>query len=122
VSALLGGAAGPFFGMTVLLFGLAAWATGQALAQTWRPAWQTVPSALGLAMADRFLLYALFDAELLSPGGWAVAAAILTAVMAASYYRTRARKMVTQYPWLYVRHGPFGWRPKSQNVLQSGAR
>jgi hypothetical protein len=109
--AFLGGNTGPFLGMLVL-FGVAALLTGRAMAETWRPGWQIVPGCLALAAADRFLLFALFDAKLLSPGGFAVAAALLGSVAAASYYRARARKMVRQYPWLYERSGPFGWRHK----------
>jgi hypothetical protein len=114
VNDLLGGDSGPFFGMTVLLFGFAAAATGRAMAETWRPAWQIAPAALALAAADRFLLYALFDAGLMSAGGFIVAAALLALIMAGSYYRNRARKMVEQYPWLYDRSGPFGWRAKPE--------
>ena len=108
---LLGGDTGPFLGMT-LLFGLAALLTGRAMAETWRPPWQVVPAALALAAADRFLLFALFEARLRSLGGFAAASVLLLAAIAASYYGTRARKMVRQYPWLYEPNGPFGWRPK----------
>jgi hypothetical protein len=113
VTSALGGAAGPFLGMTALLFGLAAFLTGQAIAQAWRPAWQILPASLLLAAADRFLLFALFDAVFISVSGWLIAAAILAAIMAAGFFLTRARKMVQQYPWLYQRAGPFGWRPKT---------
>ena len=112
MSALLGGTVSEFFGLTVVLFGFAAFLTGQEMAQNWRPAWQIIPAALLLAVADRFLLYAMFGAELASPGGFLIAAAILAAVAGAAYYYTRARKMVQQYPWLYERRGPFGWRDK----------
>ena len=98
--------------MTVALFGGAAYLTGQTLAQRWRPAWQILPVALLLAAADRFLLYALFAAELTSLGGFLVATAMLGAILLAAYYLARARKMVQQYPWLYERRGPFGWREK----------
>jgi hypothetical protein len=108
---LLGGDAGAFLGMTVL-FGIAALLTGRAMAETWRSAWQVVPAALALAAADRFLLYALFGATLSSAGGFVAALVLLLAVIAASYYGARARKMVRQYPWLYEPNGPFGWRPK----------
>jgi len=116
VSELLGGEAGPFLGMTVGLFGFAGLLTGRAMAQTWRPGWQIIPVALLLAAADRFLLFALFGATLLSPTGFVVAAAVLALITAASYYRVRARKMVQQYPWLYERSGPFGWRAKSPDT------
>ena len=112
VTALLGGEIGPFFTMTVVLFGGAAFLTGQAVAQSWRPGWQILPAALLLAAADRFFLYALFAAELASLSGFLIAAAMLGAILLAAYYLTRARKMVQQYPWLYERRGPFGWREK----------
>jgi len=98
--------------MTVVLFGLAAFLTGQAIAQSWRAAWQILPASLFLAAANRFLLFALFGAVLASVRAWLIAAAILAAIMAAGFFLTRARKMVQQYPWLYERAGPFGWRPR----------
>jgi branched-chain amino acid transport system ATP-binding protein len=109
---LLGDAVSAFFGLTVVLFGFAAFLTGQAMAQSWRPAWQIIPAALLLTVADRFLLYAMFGAELASPGGFLIALAILAAIAGAAYYFTRARKMVQQYPWLHERRGLFGWREK----------
>jgi hypothetical protein len=112
VSALLGGTVSAFLGLTVVFFGFAAFLTGQATAQGWRPAWQIIPAALLLTVADRFLLYAMFGAELASPGGFLIAMAILAAIVGAAYYVTRAAKMVQQYPWLYERRGLFGWREK----------
>ena len=112
MTALLGGEIGSFFAMTVVLFGGAAFLTGQTLAQSWRPGWQLLPAALLLAAADRFLLYALFAAELASLGGFLIAAATLGAILLAAYHLTRARKMVQQYPWLYERQGPFSWRER----------
>ena len=108
----LGGPAGSFFAMTTLLFGLAAFLTGQAIAQGWRPAWQILPASLLLAAADRLLLFALFNFVFISATGWLIAAAILAAIIAAGFFLTRARKMVQQYPWLYERAGLFGWRQK----------
>jgi hypothetical protein len=96
----------------VALFGFGAFFSGQATAQSWRPAWQIIPAALLLTVADRFLLYAMFGAELASPGGFLIAVAILAAIAGVAYYFTRARKMVQQYPWLYERRGFFGWREK----------
>jgi hypothetical protein len=112
LTALLGGEIGSFIAMTVVFFGGAAFLTGQTLAQSWRPGWQILPAALLLAAADRFLLYALFAAELASLSDFVIAAAMLGAISLAAYYLTRARKMVQQYPWLYERRGPFGWREK----------
>lgn len=88
----------------------AAWLTGQAIAETWRPSWQVVPAAILLAAADRFLDYALFRGTLLSvPAALSTLAAILALALIAWRLR-RVGKMVTQYPWLYRRAGPFAWR------------
>jgi hypothetical protein len=110
---LLGSSLGVFVGVTVLLFGFAAVMTGQALARTWRPVWQIVPYALLLAVGARFISYALFDGELLSLGGYVLGAIVLLVLAFASFRATLARKMVTQYPWLYDRAGLFGWREKA---------
>jgi hypothetical protein len=101
-------------GMT-LLFAAAAAATGQALACNWRGAAQLLPYALLLAAGERFFLFALFDAELLSLTGYAVAAALLFAVAAVTYRVTLAGRMTAQYPWLYERAGPFGWRERGSS-------
>ena len=98
--------------LTFLLFCWAAAMTGQALARNWRPAWQIVPYALLLALGDRFLVFALFDGVLLSPGAYAIAASLLLACAFATYRLTQARRMVGQYPWLYERAGWFGWRER----------
>jgi hypothetical protein len=120
MSPLLGGAPGPFLGLTLTLFGFAAFLTGQAAAQSWRQVWQILPAALLLAAADRFLLYALFGAELASAGGFLIATVILGLIAAVAFYLTRARKMVQQYPWLYERRGLFGWRRKLAGYELSG--
>jgi len=112
VTALLGAESGPYFAVTVVVLGGAAFLTGRALAQNWRPAWQILPAVALLAAADKFLLHALFGAELAGFVGLSIAAAILAAIAAVAYYFIRARRMVQQYPWLYERRGPFGWREK----------
>jgi len=73
---LLGADPVTFFGLTVLLFGAAAMASGRALARNWRPLWQAVPYTMLLAAADRFLLFALFEGELVSATGFAIGWAI----------------------------------------------
>ncbi len=101
-----------FFGLTLVLFGLAAAASGRELAEGWRPAWQMIPAALLLAVADRFLHHALFGAPLASPGGLAAAAAVLGLIMSGAFFYARARKMVRQYPWLYEPKGLLTWRAR----------
>ncbi|HEV2548230.1 MAG TPA: hypothetical protein VGU20_12905 [Stellaceae bacterium] len=109
---LLGADPVAFFGLTVLLFGAAAMASGRALARNWRALWQVLPYTLLLTAADRFLLYALFEGELMSASGFAIGWVILLAFSLLSYRATRARLMVRQYPWRYEPAGPLSWRER----------
>ena len=59
-------------------------------------------------------LFALFEGELLSLGGFIVDSAVLIVIGLLSYRLTLTRKMVTQYPWIYERAGLFGWREKGR--------
>jgi hypothetical protein len=112
MEAFLGATPASFFGLTLLLFGAAALASGRVLARHWRPVWQVVPYGLLLAIGDRFLLYALFGGDLLSATGYAAAAAPLIGLCFAAHRLTLARLMVRQYPWLYERAGPLAWRAR----------
>jgi hypothetical protein len=53
---------GIFLLVTVAMGGGAAWLAGRAIAATWRPWWHIAFYMLLLALAVRFLHYALFDA------------------------------------------------------------
>jgi len=101
-----------FIGLTLVLFGGAAFLTGQALASGWQQAWKAVPYALLLGVGDRFLTYAMFEGELLTLSGYLIHSAVLLAICLLAYRLTKARKMVSQYPWLYERDGLFGWRQR----------
>jgi len=109
---LLGGSVLGFLGLTLALFAGASWMMGQALALTWRAAWQIVPYAAMLAATDRFLAFALFSGDLASLSGFLAAWACLGVVAAAGFRATRAGQMVVQYPWLFERTGPFSWRAR----------
>lgn len=113
MSAILGTGGAVFFWLTLVVMGFAAFMTGQALANTWRPTWQAVVYAALLGVADRFLSYALFKGHLLSLVAYALDTAVLAAIALFAYQVTKARKMVSQYPWLYDRTGLFSWRTKS---------
>lgn len=103
-----------YLGLTVVLFGGAGFLMGQAIAETWRPAWHNLVYGLLLAVACRFMTYALFGAPLLSFTGYlASAVAILTLTLLA-WRLARARRMVAQYPWIYERDGIFGWRERHE--------
>jgi hypothetical protein len=107
---LLGTSLGDFIGVTLVLFGGAAFMTGQALAGTWRPLWQIVPYGLLLTAANRFFSWGLFEGKLLSLSGFIIDAVVIIAIGAAAYRLTLVHKMTTQYPWLYERAGLFSWR------------
>lgn len=110
-----------FLGVTLVLFGGASFLMGQALAHTWRPAWQAVPYAFLMAAANRFLSYALFEGKLLAVGPYFFDVAIVLALALLAYRLTRARAMTRQYPWLYEADGLFGWRDRPQAVAMSDA-
>ncbi len=112
MEAFLGGGFWTFFGLTLVLFGGASWMMGQALAVTWRSAWQIVPYSALLAATDRFLDHALFAGPLLAPGAWLLAWLVLGLIAFGGFQATRAGQMAAQYPWLFERSGPFSWRPR----------
>ena len=60
--------------------------------------------------AARFLIFALFEGELLSLSGYLLDTAALALIGIFAFKLTQARKMVSQYPWLYERAGLFRWR------------
>lgn len=113
--------------LTLILFGGAAVLMGNAIADTWRPWWQNITYGALLAVADQFLGFALFDGpffidSLVSSDGGPFGPALLEylfdtviicAIALLAHRVTLARKMVAQYPWLYERTGPLGWRAKS---------
>lgn len=103
-----------FFGLTVVLFGGCAFMTGQAVALAWRPAGWVPVYGLLLGAGDRFLVYALFQGPLWSLPGYLGHTALLTAIALAAYRLTLARRMVSQYPWLYYRDGLWGWRERGR--------
>jgi hypothetical protein len=100
------------FFVTCLLGGAAAWATGRALADSWRPFGQAVAYLLLLAAAVRFAHFALFQGNLFSLSSYLSDAAFLLAIGGLSWRLTRVRRMVAQYRWLYERAGLFSWRER----------
>jgi hypothetical protein len=90
--------------------GGAAWLSGRAIALAWRPAWHVVVAAILLGAAARFVHFALFQGALLSAASYACDTAIFIVIGMLAWRTTRAGQMVRQYPWLYARNGPLGWR------------
>jgi hypothetical protein len=113
MTALLGTLLGVFIGLTVIIAGGAAIMTGRALADGWQPAWMVVAACFGLTIADRFLVYALFQGELLSLSGFVIDFLVLVALALLAWRITAVRKMVIQYPWRYERTSLFAYREKA---------
>lgn len=101
--------AGLFLLVTVLMGGGAAWLSGRAIAQTWRPAWHVTAYMLILALAVRFIHFALFQSTLVSLHYYLVDTAVCLAFGYLGFRVTRARQMVEQYGWINRRTGPLGW-------------
>lgn len=109
---LLGTTVGVYVGITLLLMSGAAFLTGQAVAMVWRPAGQIAAYALLLVLANRFLIFALFEGAFLTLPGVLIDYAVLGAVALAAHRLTHVAKTVSQYPWLYERAGLWGYRAK----------
>jgi len=102
-----------FFFVTLLLGGWAAWMTGRACAQTWRPVIALVFYLLMLGIAIRFIHHALFEGTMFTLQYYVVDTIILIVIGLLGYRYTRTNQMVTQYNWLYERASLLGWKSKS---------
>ena len=81
--------------------GSVAFLMGRAIARTWRSFWWVGFYSLGLGFVDRFLVFALFQGDLLSGSGYIVdTVAIFTAALFA-YRINFVSVLVQQYPWVY---------------------
>jgi hypothetical protein len=109
---LLGTTLDVWIGITLVLTGGASYMTGQAIARTWRPLWQVVAYGLLLAVVSRFFVYALFDGYMLLASGYVIDAIVIIAIGLFAFRLNRVQQMVTQYPWLYERSGPLGYRTR----------
>ena len=110
--------------VTGLIGGGAAWLTGQAIARTWRPFWHVVVYIALLGAAVRFVHFALFQADLISPASYAVDTLYLLVLGVLAWRMTRAAQMATQYYWLFERTGPLTWRPRpasDKNINGTGS-
>ena len=116
MESLLGTSLGTYVGVTVLLMGLAAFLTGQAVEMIWRPARHVFGYAVLLALAARFLIFALFKGEFLAFPGIAIDYAVVLSIALGAHRLTHVAKMVGQYPWLYERLGPWSYAAKGSGA------
>lgn len=117
---ILGASPAVFVGLTLVLAGGAAAMAGRAVGDSWKPAWAVVAAAFGLALADRFLIFALFGGDLLSLWGLLLHFAILAGIGLLSWQVTRVGRMVAQYPWRYERASPFAYRERGAGTAAPG--
>jgi hypothetical protein len=101
---------GIFILVSVVMGGGAAWLAGRAIARTWRPWWHVVLYMLILALAVRFIHFALFASRFLAPRYYLVDFAVCVGFGLLGFRVMRVRQMVTRYNWLNVGAGPFFWR------------
>jgi hypothetical protein len=101
---------GVFLLVSVAMGGGAAWLAGRAIAATWRPAWQVALYMVVLSFAVRFMHFALFDANFLSPRYYLVDFAVCLAFGYLGFRLMRVRQMVTRYSWINERAGLLTWR------------
>nr|WP_149893071.1 hypothetical protein [Roseibium aestuarii] len=101
----------PVFVILVLILGGgAAWATGRAVAVTWRPIAVLFWFIFLLSVGIRFLSFALFGEPLLSIQYLLVDYVILGVISFLGWRYARTGQMTTQYVWLYEKSSPFSWR------------
>src|SRR5713101_1877827 len=89
-----------FLLITVFLGGGAAWLSGRAIAQTWRPWWSIIPYMLILGIAIRFFHVTLFNGTPLSPHYYAVDTGIAMLLAGLGFHLTRKAQMRRQYGFL----------------------
>ncbi len=101
-----------FLIVTVLLGGGAAALAGRAIAATWRPWWDVVKYMLLLAIAVRFVHFAIYQSAFLSLPAYLVDAAVCLIAGLLSFRLKRVQQMVTSYGWINRRAGPLHWRDR----------
>ncbi|PHP66051.1 hypothetical protein CSC94_15705 [Zhengella mangrovi] len=99
-----------FFVVTCVLGGGAAWMTGRAVANTWKPMASFGLYILLLAAAVRFIHFSLFQGSLIAPWYYMVDLIVLAIIGYGGYRYTRAGQMAEQYRFTFDRSGPFAWR------------
>ena len=102
-----------FLILTLVLGGGAAFMAGRSLAGGWKPIWLLMAYMVPFTAGLRFLHFALFQQQLTSLFQFVLTGVILAGIALVGYRITRVNQMTDQYPWLYEKVGPFGWRNKA---------
>jgi hypothetical protein len=104
------GSFGVFLLVSIILGGGAAWLSGRAIAQTWRPGWQIFVYCLILGAAVRFIHFSLFGGTLLSIHYYLIDSVVCMALGFLGFRTARVAQMVSQYGWVNRPDGPLRWR------------
>lgn len=106
----------------MLLFCFFGYVSGQALAENWRPVWQVALYGALLSVGARVMTLVLFARHLRGQADelieFSLLAVLIVGITAVAFRLTLARQMPLQYPWLYERRGPFGWREKRADATR----
>ena len=86
-----------FLVLTCVLGGLAAFASGRAIAQTWRSIALVPAYCIALMLAVRFLHYAVFEGSLTIMSFYATDLAFLLIISGLGYALARSKQMSRQY-------------------------
>ena len=92
-----------FLLFTIPFMGGSAFLMGRALAKTWRSAWWVAPYSVLLGLVDRFLVFALFEGELLSLFQYIGDTCPILFIGLLAYRLYFVSMLVNQYPWIYRR-------------------
>lgn len=103
-------AAGEYIFM--LLCMLAAWQIGKSVASDWKELSTMVVYTLLLGCGARFLHFALYQAQFISPSRYIVDTLVLLIVAYIGYRFTRTNMMTRQYHWLYEKASPISWKDR----------
>ncbi|HEY8440643.1 MAG TPA: hypothetical protein VIK79_04235 [Xanthobacteraceae bacterium] len=113
---------GVFLLVTVFLGGGAAFLAGRAVGATWRPWWYIAPYMAVLALAVRFLHYALFDSSFLSVRYYVADYAVCLSFALLGFRLMRVEQMVTRYGWMHERAGRLRWRRRDGALGKGGSK
>ena len=100
----------------LVIMGWIAHMIGQSLASQWYSWQKIIPSCLLLSCSNNFLIYALFEGELLSLSAFLMTSVILIIVACVSYRICYVKKMTTQYWWLYEKNHLFNFAKKESSL------
>lgn len=96
----------------MLLCCMAAWMIGKSVAIDWNGLLQMFGFILILGFGVRFIHFALYEAQFISPLRYVIDTLILAVVGYIAYRFTRTNQMTTQYHWLYEKVSALSYKKR----------